>query len=697
MSAAQPRSARPSSSAASASRSVIVARREAGQAAPRSARPPRSGWRRAAPCPCAVACAGSSAPTSSAWRLSSGRNTWWTTSTLALVQRADAHALAAARGQRVRPVERARAQLVAVEVGAAHVQQRRAELVLARSPRPARRSPTAASVRRIPCTVRLRQAHLAGQLDDAQPPVAPGQQPEDRRSAFDRLDRAQPWADVSERGPASPNDSDRFDIAGRGDVVCPTVGCRATRRREERLLSIFGAEVIGTALLILLGNGVVAACAAQPVQGAERRLDRHHVGLGHGRHGRRVRRRPVQRRASESGGHARVRGRRRHRRGATCRSTSPASSSGAFIGAALVWIAYLDHWKATEDPGLKLACFSTAPAIRNHGEQHHHRDHRHLRARVRRPGVLRQQGDGRRPAWARCWSACWCSASGCRSAARRATRSTRRATSGRGSCTRSCRSRARAARTGATRGSRSSAPLIGGVLGALAFDAFFPAIRRRPTALDGRHRAAAPPGDLEHRGESLMAKYAAASTRARRARAAWSSTTAARSSASPRRSTSRSIPKPGWVEHDANEIWARTQEVVDEAMESAGASADDIAARRHHQPARDGARLGPQHGRAGAQRDRVAGHAHGQAGRRVLSATAARHRFQEKVGLPLATYFSGPKMRWILDNVDGAARPRRLRRPAVRQHGHLADLEPHRRHGRRPAHHGRRRTPAARC
>ena len=41
--------------------------------------------------------------------------------------------------------------------------------------------------------------------------------------------------------------------------MCLTVGCRATRRRgEEKLLSIFGAEVIGTALLILLGNGVVA-------------------------------------------------------------------------------------------------------------------------------------------------------------------------------------------------------------------------------------------------------------------------------------------------------------------------------------------------------------------------------------------------------------------------------------------------------
>jgi glycerol uptake facilitator protein len=38
---------------------------------------------------------------------------------------------------------------------------------------------------------------------------------------------------------------------------------------------------------------------------------------------------------------------------------------GAFIGATLVWLAYLNHWGETEDPGLKLACFSTAPAIRN--------------------------------------------------------------------------------------------------------------------------------------------------------------------------------------------------------------------------------------------------------------------------------------------------------------------------------------------
>lgn len=38
--------------------------------------------------------------------------------------------------------------------------------------------------------------------------------------------------------------------------------------------------------------------------------------------------------------------------------------AGAFIGATLVWLAYFAHWEETEDPGLKLACFSTGPAIR---------------------------------------------------------------------------------------------------------------------------------------------------------------------------------------------------------------------------------------------------------------------------------------------------------------------------------------------
>lgn len=41
---------------------------------------------------------------------------------------------------------------------------------------------------------------------------------------------------------------------------------------------------------------------------------------------------------------------------------------GAFAGATLVWLHFLPHWRTTEDPGLKLACFCTTPAIRNFAE-----------------------------------------------------------------------------------------------------------------------------------------------------------------------------------------------------------------------------------------------------------------------------------------------------------------------------------------
>src|ERR671914_1784879 len=112
-------------------------------------------------------------------------------------------------------------------------------------------------------------------------------------------------------------------------------------------------------------------------------------------------------------------------------------------------------------------------------------------------------------------------------------------------------------------------------------------------------------------------------------------------------------PKPGWVEHDAKEIWARTQEVVQEAVDAAGASADDIAG------------LGITNQReTSVVWDRNTGEPVMNAivwqdtrtDRLVdeLSRDGGQARFQEQVGLPLATYFSGPKVRWILDNVDGA-------------------------------------------
>ncbi len=113
-------------------------------------------------------------------------------------------------------------------------------------------------------------------------------------------------------------------------------------------------------------------------------------------------------------------------------------------------------------------------------------------------------------------------------------------------------------------------------------------------------------------------------------------------------------PKPGWVEHDANEIWERTKEVVDEAVASAGAGAGDIAGvgitnQRETALVWDKNTGEPIHNALvwqDTRTDKLVDE---------YSKDGGQARFQEKVGLPLATYFSGPKIRWILDNVDGAA------------------------------------------
>jgi glycerol kinase len=112
-------------------------------------------------------------------------------------------------------------------------------------------------------------------------------------------------------------------------------------------------------------------------------------------------------------------------------------------------------------------------------------------------------------------------------------------------------------------------------------------------------------------------------------------------------------PKPGWVEHDAKEIWARSQEVLDEALESAGASKDDVAAlgitnQRETTVVWDRNTGEPIHNALvwqDTRTDKLVDQ---------LSADGGQGRFQAKVGLPLATYFSGPKVSWILDNVEGA-------------------------------------------
>jgi glycerol kinase len=112
-------------------------------------------------------------------------------------------------------------------------------------------------------------------------------------------------------------------------------------------------------------------------------------------------------------------------------------------------------------------------------------------------------------------------------------------------------------------------------------------------------------------------------------------------------------PKPGWVEHDPKEIWARCSEVLEEAVQQAGASKDDVAAlgvtnQRETAVVWDRTTGEPIHNALVWQDTRT--------DKLVdkLSADGGQDRFREKVGLPLATYFSGPKVRWLLDNVDGA-------------------------------------------
>ena len=127
---------------------------------------------------------------------------------------------------------------------------------------------------------------------------------------------------------------------------------------------------------------------------------------------------------------------------------------GAFIGAVLVWAHYSHHWKETEDPGLKLAVFSHRPGDPQPSVQLHQRVHRDLRARLRR----RRHHLRRATAWSvdspRCSSACWSSRSASRWVVRPDTRSTQPATSCRASPTSSSRSRARARPTGSTPGYR---------------------------------------------------------------------------------------------------------------------------------------------------------------------------------------------------------------------------------------------------
>ena len=112
------------------------------------------------------------------------------------------------------------------------------------------------------------------------------------------------------------------------------------------------------------------------------------------------------------------------------------------------------------------------------------------------------------------------------------------------------------------------------------------------------------------------------------------------------------FPQSGWVEHDGLEIWERTRQVIGATLAKAQLSARDIAAvgitnQRETTLLWDRATGVPVHNAIVWQDTRTDRICH------QLTEQGHAELFYHKTGLPLATYFSGPKIRWLLENVPG--------------------------------------------
>jgi glycerol kinase len=112
------------------------------------------------------------------------------------------------------------------------------------------------------------------------------------------------------------------------------------------------------------------------------------------------------------------------------------------------------------------------------------------------------------------------------------------------------------------------------------------------------------------------------------------------------------FPRPGWVEHNPEEIWSNVEEVVNGALDRAQLTVADLVAlgianqrettvvwdRHTGEPVMNAINW------ADTRTDQLV---------RRLGGDSGQDRFRERCGLPLATYFAGPKVRWMLDHVDG--------------------------------------------
>jgi glycerol kinase len=109
-------------------------------------------------------------------------------------------------------------------------------------------------------------------------------------------------------------------------------------------------------------------------------------------------------------------------------------------------------------------------------------------------------------------------------------------------------------------------------------------------------------------------------------------------------------PKAGWVEHDPKEVWTRTREVIGGALASSDLEAADIAAvgitnQRETTVVWDRETGDPVYNAIVWQDTRTDA---------IVRELGDVDQLREATGLPLSTYFAGPKIKWILDNVDGA-------------------------------------------
>ena len=114
------------------------------------------------------------------------------------------------------------------------------------------------------------------------------------------------------------------------------------------------------------------------------------------------------------------------------------------------------------------------------------------------------------------------------------------------------------------------------------------------------------------------------------------------------------FPRAGWVEHNAEEIWKNTREVVGLALTRANLTYKDLAAvgitnQRETAVVWDRTTGKPVYNAIVWQDTRTQ-----KIAEELGALGGGADRYKAKVGLPLATYFSGPKVKWILDNVEGA-------------------------------------------